>query len=614
MDKIIEEKLLLKVQKPGRYIGGELNSIVKELKDGMIHFAFAFPDIYEVGMSHVGLKILYHLLNEQKNVYCERVFAPWIDADKIMKEENISLFSNETQTSIKNFDIVGFTLQYEMSYSNVINMLQLADIDIYSKDRDESQPIIIAGGPCAVNPEPMSDFIDMFCIGEGEEVIVELVDLIGEYKLKKISREQLFLNAANISGVYVPSLYNVSYNSDGTIAKFEPKIEGLPRKIKKRTIKNLDKSYYPTKPIVPYIQIVHDRITQEIFRGCIRGCRFCQAGFIYRPVRNKNASTVKNQIDESLKNTGYDEVSLVSLSTMDYEPCEEIVNYLIDTYEAQNTCVALPSLRMDGFSVDIAKKIQKVRKTGLTFAPEAGSERMRIVINKGITLQDILQTSREVFGAGWGRLKLYFMIGLPYEEDEDILEIINVAQQVLDTYYNIDKAARNKDISVALSVACFVPKPHTPFQWKAQNSVDEFLRKQTLLKQQRRNKKISLSMHTPVLSFLEGVFAVGDRRLSAVIEKAVKNGCIFDGWDDVFDYDRWIKAFNEAGIDPQFYANREKSYDEILPWEFIDIGVDKEFLIKENEKAKSCEITQNCRVSCAGCGIKKDLDLRENCK
>ncbi len=614
MNKTIEEKLLKKVQKPGRYIGGELNSVIKELKNDTIHFAFAFPDIYEVGMSHVGLKILYHLLNEQENIYCERVFAPWIDADKIMKEESILLFSNETHTAVKNFDVIGFTLQYEMCYTNVVNMLHLANIKIYSNDRDEKDPIIIAGGPCTVNPEPMSDFIDMFCIGEGEEVIIELVCLIREYKLKKISRETLFINAANIEGVYVPSLYEVYYNKDGTIKSFRPKFKGIPERIKKRTIKNLDNSYYPTKPIVPYIQVVHDRITQEIFRGCIRGCRFCQAGFIYRPVRNKDALTVKSQIDESLANTGYDEVSLVSLSTMDYEPCEDIVHYLIDKYEDKKISVALPSLRIDDFSIDIAKKIQKVRKTGLTFAPEAGSERMRMVINKQITKDDILKTSMEVFEAGWGRLKLYFMMGLPYEEDEDIVQIIEVAHQVLDTYFEVAKEMRSKDISVAVSVSCFVPKPHTPFQWKAQNTIEEFLRKQALLKHQHRNKKIALSMHTPKLSFLEAVFALGDRRLSSVIAKALENGCIFDGWDDVFDYHKWMDAFNTTKIDPGFYANREKSYKEILAWDFIDVGVDKEFLMKENEKAKHCEITSNCRAGCAGCGINKNVDLREFCR
>lgn len=614
MNKIIEEKLLLNVQKPGRYIGGEVNSIVKEIKDDTVHFAFAFPDIYEVGMSHVGLKILYHLLNEQDDVYCERVFAPWIDADKIMKDKNIPLFSNETHSNIKDFDAVGFTLQYEMCYTNVINMLKLAGINIYSKDRNDDEPVIIAGGPCAVNPEPMSDFIDIFCIGEGEEVILELIQLIKEYKLRKITKQQMLINAAKIEGVYVPALYNVEYNIDGTIKRFEPIYDDVPKRIKRRLIKDMDKSYFPTKPIVPYIQVVHDRITQEIFRGCIRGCRFCQAGFIYRPVRNKSYDTVKNQIDESIKNTGYEEVSLVSLSTMDYEPCASLVDYLIDKYEDKKISVALPSLRMDGFSVGIAQKLQKVRKTGLTFAPEAGSERMRSVINKGITIEDILKTSHEAFGAGWGRIKLYFMIGLPYEEDDDIEQILSVAHKVLDTYYEIPKEERNKELSIALSVSCFVPKPHTPFQWKAQNTIEEFERKQRLLRQQKRNKKISLSTHTPVLSSLEGVFALGDRRLSKVIVEAVDNGCIFDGWDDVFDYNKWTDAFKKSNISPEFYANREKGYDEILPWDFIDTGVSREFLIKENEKAKNCEITQNCRTACAGCGIAENYELREFCR
>jgi len=616
MNKLIEEKLLLKVQKPGRYTGGELNSVIKEINDDIVHFAFAFPDVYEVGMSHVGLKILYHLLNEQVDIYCERVFAPWIDADKIMKEEKILLFSNETHTNIKDFDIVGFTLQYEMCYTNVVNMLNLAGIEILSKNRYEHEdcPIIIAGGPCAVNPEPMSDFIDIFCIGEGEEVILELISIIKKYKLKKISKQKMFLQAAQIQGVYVPSLYEIMYNDDKTIKSFKPKFREVPVVIKKRFIKNMDKSYFPKKPIVPYIQIVHDRITQEVFRGCIRGCRFCQAGFIYRPVRSKSLDMVKKQIDESLTNTGYEEVSLVSLSTMDYEPCAGLVDYLIDKYENKKISVALPSLRMDGFSVKIAEKIQNVRKTGLTFAPEAGSERMRKVINKGITIEDILKTSHDAFGAGWGRIKLYFMMGLPYEEDEDLIDILSTAQRVLDEYFKIPKEERNKNVSISVSISCFVPKPHTPFQWMAQNTVQEFIRKQELIKRQKRNKRINLSMHTPNLSFLEAVFALGDRRLGAVIAQAVADGCIFDGWDDVFDYKKWENAFDKTGIDPQFYANREKPYDELLPWDFIDTGVDREFLIREDEKAKKSELTSNCRIKCAGCGISKNEEMREGCK
>lgn len=613
MRKLIEEKLLLKVQKPGRYIGGEYNSVQKELREDMLHFAFAFPDIYEVGMSHVGLKILYHLLNEQENIWCERVFAPWTDADAVMKKENIPLFSLESYTPIKEFDVVGFTLQYEMCYTNVLNMLALGGIALRSEDRKKDEPIIMAGGPCALNPEPMADFIDLFVVGEGEEVLLELTALLLQYKKGELTKQELFFRASQLQGVYVPSLYEVSYHSDGTIERFAPKREGVPKRIKKRIIRDMNTVYYPTKPVVPYIQIVHDRITQEIFRGCIRGCRFCQAGFVYRPVRDKSKETVIAQIEQSLASTGYDEVSLVSLSSMDYLPCEEVVSHMIERHEKDKISVALPSLRMDGFSVDIARKIQQVRKTGLTFAPEAGSERMRRVINKGITEEDILKTASEVFASGWGRIKLYFMMGLPYEEEEDILEILSVAQKVLDCYYAVAKEQRNKNAAIALSVSCFVPKPHTPFQWQAQNTIEEFQRKQRLLKSQKSNRKITISTHEPYLSALEGVFALGDRRLSKVLEEAVKNGCLFDGWDEVFDYDKWVTAFDIAKIDPAFYANRQKGYEEILPWDFIDVGVEKVFLMQENEKAKKAEVTPNCRLQCSACGIAADADFGGFC-
>ncbi len=613
MRKLIEEKLLLNVQKPGRYIGGEYNSVQKELREDMLRFAFAFPDIYEVGMSHVGLKILYHLLNEQENIWCERVFAPWIDADAVMKKENIPLFSLESYTPIKEFDVIGFTLQYEMCYTNVLNMLALGGIALRGKDRAESDPIIIAGGPCALSPEPMADFIDMFVIGEGEEVILELTALLLQYKKGELTKQELFFRASQLQGVYVPSLYEVSYHANGTIERFAPKIADVPIKVKKRIIRDMDKVYYPTNPIVPYIQIVHDRITQEIFRGCIRGCRFCQAGFVYRPVRDKSKETVIAQIEQSLASTGYDEVSLVSLSSMDYDPCADVVEHMIAQHEDDKISVALPSLRMDGFSVDIARKIQKVRKTGLTFAPEAGSERMRSVINKGICEEDIVKTANEVFASGWGRMKLYFMMGLPYEEDEDILQILDVAAKVLDCYYATAKEQRNKNIAIALSVACFVPKPHTPFQWQAQDSIAEFQRKQRLLKSQKTNRKITISTHEPYLSALEAVFALGDRRLGRVLEETVKNGCIFDGWDEVFDYEKWVDAFEKAGIDAAFYANRQKTYEEILPWDFIDTGVDKDFLIQENEKAKEAEATPNCRRQCSGCGIEDDESYRGFC-
>ncbi len=603
--KRVEEQLLLNVQKPGRYIGGEVNSILKPITKELVRFAFAFPDIYEVGMSHVGLKVLYHALNAQENIFCERVFAPWTDADKVMKEQKIPLFSLETFTPLADFDIVGFTLQYEMCYTNVLNMLFLGNIPFYAAERGEEMPLIIAGGPCTVNAEPIAAFFDAFFIGEGEEAVVELCRLVQQ--MKGQGRAEVLRAIAQIEGFYVPSLYDVCYHDDGTICAVTPKEAQVPARVKKRIIADLDKAPYPDKPIVPYIQIVHDRACQELFRGCIRGCRFCQAGFIYRPVRGKNYGTVIDQIDKMIASTGYDEVSLVSLSTMDYPPCADVVGDVIDRY-GEKVSVALPSLRMDDFSIDIAKNIQKVRKTGLTFAPEAGSERMRRVINKGIEREDILRTAKEVFKAGWGRLKLYFMMGLPYEEDEDLRQIATLAEEVLAQYYALDKQERSREVTVAVSVACFVPKPHTPFQWAAQNSMAEFTRKQQLLFNEKRARKITLKTHTSELSVLEGVFALGDRRLAKVIELAWKNGCVFDGWDECFDYDKWMTAFEEAGVDPAFYAHREKPYDETLPWDHIDVGVKKDFLVAENEKARQACNTPNCAQQCGDCGIRQSFE------
>jgi radical SAM family uncharacterized protein len=599
------DKVLKKVEKPARYIGMEKNSIKKDLNKVKVKFAFAFPDIYEVGMSHLGLHILYNLINNEEDIACERVFAPWIDMEEEMKKENIPLYTLENKEPISNFDFVGFTLQYEMSYTNIINMLHLGGIPILSKDRKEGAPFVIAGGPCGYNPEPIADIIDFFVIGEGEEVTLEILERYKEFKEKKSSRLDFLKEASKIEGVYVPELYQVYYKEDGTIDRMEPIIEGVPKTIKKRIIKDLDKTFFPSKLIVPYIETVHDRIPLEIFRGCTRGCRFCQAGMIYRPVREKSVDNLLETAEKLVKSTGYENISLTSLSSCDYSQLQLLVSELMNRYEKDKIGVSLPSLRLDSFSLGILKEIEKVRKSGLTFAPEAGSQRLRDVINKGITEEDLTTAVSYAFSEGWSTIKLYFMIGLPTETDEDVLGIKDLGYMVKDMFFNQPKDKRKGNLKVTLSAACFVPKPFTPFQWVGQDSIDEFNRKINLLRNNIRDKKVTFNYHDPKLSYLEAVLARGDRRLSKALIKAWEKGCKFDGWSEKFDFDKWIEAFNETGIDGDFYALRDRNIEEVLPWDFIDPGVTKEYLISEYKKAKKEELTRDCRLGCTGCGVNK---------
>ncbi|MDI3480483.1 MAG: hypothetical protein PWQ97_138 [Tepidanaerobacteraceae bacterium] len=596
------EENLLKVSKPTRYIGNEYNSIHKPVERMKVHIALAFPDVYEVGMSHLGIKILYHLLNEQEDVYAERVFAPWVDFEKLMRQNRIPLFSLESRTPLKEFDFLGFTLQYEMSYTNIINMLELSGIPILSKDRCDGHPFIIAGGPCAYNPEPLADFIDFFVIGEAEEVILEIVDLYKNLKENGKKREKFLEQVARIPGVYVPSLYDVSYNDDGTIDKILPRKSGIPDKVRKRVIRNLEEIYYPTKFIVPYLNIIHDRAMLEIFRGCTRGCRFCQAGMIYRPVREKSVGRLAKLAKDIVEQTGYGEVSLASLSTSDYSSLRELTEILTDEFRDCHVGLSLPSLRIDAFSLQLAEKVQEIKKTGLTFAPEAGTQRLRDVINKGVTEEDLMSSVRDAFLCGWNSVKLYFMIGLPTETDEDIEGIAKLAMEVVDVYKSVKGTARGLRVNVSTST--FVPKAFTPFQWEPQIPIAEIKRRQQLLKSLLKSKNIFYNWHDGRLSFLEAVFSRGDRRLGKVLRLAHEKGCRFDGWDDIFSFDKWMDAFKEAGISPEFYANRERKLDESFPWEIIDAGIDRAFLLKEREKSKKGITTPDCRFDrCHACGI-----------
>lgn len=603
MKRLEIENILYRVEKPARYLGNELNSVYKTINEDMIRFAFCFPDVYEVGMSHLGMQILYGLLNSQKNIFCERVFTPAIDMEEEMKNNNIPLFGLESRQSIRHFDFVGFTLQYELSYSNILNMLKLADIPIYSKNREKGDPLVIVGGPCVYNCEPIADFIDIAILGEAEEVLIEVIDLYSDFKKGNYNKLEFLKKAALIRGVYIPALYTVNYKQDGTINSVNPKFEEIPKTIQKRIINNLDDAYYPEKIIVPYLDIVHDRIMMEIFRGCIRGCRFCQAGIIYRPVREKSFDRLQEIVKNLVLNTGYDEISLASLSTSDYSQLEELVRHLIDEYGSKKIGISLPSLRLDNFSLELIKEIQKVRKTGLTFAPEAGTQRLRDVINKGITEEDLVNASENAFSSGWNNVKLYFMIGLPTETDEDLLGIKDLAYKVIDKYYEVPKERRGKRLNVTVSASTFVPKPFTPFQWEPQVTLDKINEKQELLVSELRHKNITFNYHESKTSVLEAIFAKGDRRLSKALELAVEEGCKFDGWIEHFNYDKWMNIFEKVGIDPGFYANRSRDYDEVFPWDHIDVGVSKEFLIRENKNAKAEKVTANCKTSCAGCGV-----------
>lgn len=602
MDKKKFEDLLLSVQKPGRYTGGELNSVIKDKNKVDVRFAFCFPDTYEIGMSHLGMKILYSQFNARDDIWCERVFAPWVDFEQVMRENDIPLYALESNDSIKEFDFVGFTLQYELSYTNVLNMLDLAEIPLKTADRpDWSTPVVVAGGPCACNPEPLADFIDIFFLGEGEEVDLEVIDLYKNFKAEGKSKAEFLKAAANIEGVYVPSLYKVEYNGDGTVSSVTPE-EGVPSKVKKRIIKDLDTVFYPDKFIVPFVEIVHDRAVEEIFRGCIRGCRFCQAGYIYRPVREKSAEVANRQAKAICESSGYDEVSLSSLSTSDYRSIEELLNGMLSWSEDNKVSIALPSLRIDNFPKELLEKIQSVRKSSLTFAPEAGTQRLRDVINKNITEDEIISTCKMAFESGYTAVKLYFMLGLPTETNEDLEGIANLAQKVVDEYYSNPLRKKGKPVSVSISVATFVPKPFTPFQFEPQAELQEIPQKQQHLLSSIKTKKITVSYHQSYTSLLEGVFARGDRKLCNVLLKAHEMGLRFDGWDECFDYEKWMEAFAQCGIDTAFYASRKREYDEIMPWDHLDYGVSKQFLINENKLAHSAVITKNCRQECAACG------------
>ena len=597
------EGCLKRVQKPSRYIGNEFNSIHKEWTDDMMSFAFCFPDVYEVGMSHLGMKILYHMLNERSDTVCERVFAPWDDMEQEMKKAGVPLLSLESYIPVRDFDIVGFTLQYEMSYSNIVNMLRLAEIPLRARERGEDDPFVCCGGPCAYHAEPLSDLVDFFILGEGEEVNGEIMDAYKVWRETDAPREAYLEMIAKIEGVYVPSFYDVEYNDDNTIKSFAPNRSCAPEKVKKRIVKDLDNTYIPEKLIVPFMETVHDRIMLELFRGCIRGCRFCQAGYIYRPVRERSVERLLGVAQNSINATGYEEMSMSSLSTSDYTKLQELTDGLLDMTVDKRINLSLPSLRVDNFSMELMEKVQKVKKSGLTFAPEAGTQRLRDVINKNVLEEDLLRTSKIAFGGGYNRMKLYFMLGLPTETDADVLGIGDLAQKVIASFYEIPiEERKGRSVSVTVSTSFFVPKPFTPFQWEPQNRISEMERKAAMLKNSIKSKKIIYNWHESDVSFLEEVFAKGDRRLGEVLISAVELGCKFDGWSDFFDYDKWMRAFEINGIDPDFYAYREMSYDEILPWDYADIGVSKEFLINEREKAYRGETTPSCREECSACG------------
>ena len=602
-DKI--EKHLLEVQKPSRYIGGEVGSINKDKSEVDVRFAFCFPDTYDIGMSHLGMKILYSLINERKNYWCERCFAPGIDFEEIMRKNKIPLYALESLDPIKNFDFIGFTMQYELSYTNVLNMLDLAGIPIFAKDRtDKLEQIVVAGGPCVCNPEPIADFFDLFILGEGEEVNLELMDLYYEMKKQGAGRLDFLRRASQIEGIYVPQFYKFSYKADNTIEKLEVS-DNAPKTVRKRVIRDFDKVYYPENFVVPFTEIVHDRVSVEVLRGCIRGCRFCQAGFIYRPFREKSPETICSETKCLCENTGYDEVSLASLSTSDHTEIDSMLTQLIDYTAGERVNLSLPSLRVDNFSESLLEKIKKVRKSGLTFAAEGGTQRLRDVINKNVSEEEIMNTCKIAFEGGYSSVKLYFMMGLPTETDEDIIGIAELAQRIIDLFYSIENRPKGRQVQISVSCATFVPKPFTPFQFEPQDTPEEIERKQKLLLDSVKTKKIRVSYHDSNVSLLEAVLAKGDRRLCNVIYTAWKKGCKFDSWSEYYKFDKWLEAFEECGINPSFYANRRFEYDEILPWDHLDYLVTKEFFIRENKTAHKSITTPNCRLRCSGCGVNK---------
>ncbi len=602
----LNDEILLKIEKPARYIGGEVNSVMKDKDQVDIRFAMCFPDVYEIGMSHLGIQILYDMFNRREDVWCERVYSPWRDLDKVMRKEKIPLFALESQDPVRDFDFLGITIQFEMCYTNILQILDLSQIPLHASERTEKDPIVIGGGPCTYNPEPLAEFFDIFYIGEGETVYDELLDSYKEWKNSGKTREEFLERAAQIEGLYVPRFYDASYNEDGTLRSFTPNNPTAPSVVKKQVVMDVTDACYPMKPVVPFIKATQDRVVLEIQRGCIRGCRFCQAGMIYRPTRERNVEKLKEYARTMLLNTGHEEISLSSLSSSDYSELKELVNFLIDEFKDKGINISLPSLRIDAFSLDVMSRVQDIRKSSLTFAPEAGSQRMRNVINKGLTEEDIIDGAGQAFEGGWSKVKLYFMLGLPTETEEDMREIACLSDRVARRYYEIPKDQRHGKCQITASSSFFVPKPFTPFQWASMFPAEEYMRRASIVKeefqQQLNRKSLKYNWHDAQTTVLEGVMARGDRKISAVIEEAYRLGCLFDSWTEAFDNNLWMQAFENTGIDIAFYNQRERGKDELFPWDFIDIGVSRTFLRKEWERALEGTVTPNCRMQCSGCG------------
>ncbi len=606
----LSDEILLKISQPARYIGGEVNMVKKDPSKVAVRFAMCFPDVYEIGMSHLGIQILYDMFNRRDDVYCERVYSPWMDLDPIMREQKIPLFAVESQDPIKKFDFLGITIQYEMCYTNILQVLELSQIPLHAEDRTEEDPIVIGGGPCTYNPEPIAPFFDLFYMGEGEVVYFDLIDRYKEIKARGGSRKEFLEQAAQIPGIYVPGFYDVTYKEDGTIEAMTPNNPHAPQTVSKQLVMDMSDTWYPEKPVVPYLRATQDRVVLEIMRGCIRGCRFCQAGMVYRPVRERSLEELKRLARTMLKSTGHEEISLSSLSSSDYTKLEGIVNFLIDEFDGKGVNVSLPSLRIDAFSLDVMSKVQDVKKSSLTFAPEAGSQRLRNVINKGLTEENILNGSAEAFKGGWNRVKLYFMLGLPTETVEDMQGIAELSEKVAEVYYDtVPKEQRHGKVQVTASTSFFVPKPFTPFQWAPMCTKEQFLERASIvnhrMKEMLNKKSLRYNWHEADVTVLEGVLARGDRRVAAVIEEAYRQGAIYDSWSEYFNNDIWMKAFETCGVDIDFYTTRERSLDEVFPWDFIDAGVTKDFLKREWANAQAETVTPNCRMRCSGCGVRK---------